>query len=188
MKKNKISIFIAIAAIGFALMIQACNKNVNATEKTVAFTNSNVSFQVPIILRTSEYDSLTSFNFLINMDSFVKTIDSKFDTSNIQSVKFSSCVLTLDKNTTPDNFANFHTCSIGLTSGKVFNLVKIATATDISDTSAYFLNMPKSYDWELKNYFRSDSLHYTIFGNTSKLSTDSLACKATIIYSMTLSR
>lgn len=187
MKKNKI--FIAAVAIGLAWMIQACSKgNTNSTERTVAFTSSNMSFEVPVILKTSEYDSLTSFNFLINMDSFVKSVDSKFDTSNIQSVKLNSCVFTLDNNTTPDNFANFHTFSVGLTSGKVASLVKIATATDIPDTAAYFLNVPKSYDWELKHYFRSDSLHYTIFGNTSKLSGDSLACKATINYTMILSR
>jgi hypothetical protein len=186
MKKNRFP-YIILVALGLAFLLQACNKSVNPSDTKIQFTTTSTSVKIPVMLRTSEYDSVIDFKYKINMDSFVKMINSGFDTGSIRSVKFTGCRLELDSNNTVDNFSNFNTCSIGLTTGTVPNLIKIASATDIPDTPAYFLNIPKTYDWDLKDYMRSDSLCYRIFGNVRRTSTKALGFKAVFTYDMQLS-
>jgi len=184
MKKNSFP-YIIIVALGFAFLLQACNKSVNPSKTTVQLTTTNMSIKIPVLLRTEEYDSVIDFKYKINMDSFVKMVNSGFDTGSIQSVKLTGCRLELDRSSAA-NFSNFNTCSIGLTTGTVSGLIKIASMTDIVDTPTYSLNLPKTYDWDLKDYMRSDSLCYRIFGNVRRTSADEMNCKAVFTYDMVL--
>lgn len=190
MKRKGLSYFIAAAAaVCLATGIQSCNKDdVNDTEKKVVLT-SNLSLQIPVIMKIGETGNLTSFMSRFNMDSLVKSVDSKFDTLDIRSVKLKSCQLILDIDTTVDNFRNFHTCTIGISTNKIPSLTRIASATDIADTTdIYSLNIPRTYDVELNNIFMADTVYYRVYGNLRRTSSKPLGCKAIISYDVTLAR
>ena len=190
MKKNTLSfVLVASALVGTMFVAPSCNKGkTNTTEKTQELITGNLSFEIPIHPSNGESDSLTSFFYKVNMDSLVKSYDAKYDTSSIRSVQLRSCVLTFPDNTTTDNFRNFHTTIIGVTSGTNKYLTRIAAKVDIVDTAAYVLNLNKEYEPNLASYFKADSVCYRLFGNFRRGTTMPLNCNATITYDMVLSK
>lgn len=189
MKKNTFSLIILASALVGGIFSTSCNKGkTNTTQKSVTLVNGNLSFDIPIMPVNGEYDSIVKFNFKINADSFVKSFNADYDTSSIRSVLLNSCVLTLPNGSTVDNFRNFHTANIGVSSGTYGKITRIATFMDIVDTAAYSLNIPRWYDQNLATYFKSDSICYHFYGNVRKASTAVLNCKAVLSYEMVLSK
>ena len=190
MKKNTCSlILLASALIGGLFVAGSCNKGkTNSTQKTQQIITGDLSFDLPMFVKNGPYDSITSFNFIINMDSFVKSFDSKYDVSHIQNVQLRSCILSFKNGDDNNNFRNFHMTNIGITSGTNGYIKRIAAATDIPDTTAYFVNMAPLYELNLASYFRADSICYQFYANLRRATTYPLNCKATLSYDMTLQR
>lgn len=190
MKKNTRSfILLASALVGGLFVTVSCNKGkTNSTRKTEQIVTGNLSFDVPVFTTNGAYDSITNFNFMINMDSFVKSFDSKYNVSHIQNVQLRSCILTLENGDINNNIRNFHMTNIGITSGTNGSIKRIATATDIPDTNAYFVSMAPLYEHNLASYFRADSISYRFYANIRRKTSFPLNCKATLSYDMTLQR
>jgi hypothetical protein len=186
-KRTFSSIFVALGISISLISLQACNKGTsNETEKKVSLINDQMNFSIPVILGSGDNDSITSFYYKMNMDSFVKSYDSKYDTSSIRSVKLQSCNLILSNGDTLNNFRNFHTTNIGITSGTNKNIFRIAAFTDIVDTNAYVISIPTSYDPNLASYFKSDSVRYRLYGNARKMTTKAINCTANISFEVKL--
>lgn len=190
MKKNTLSLFLlAIVFVGSLLATQSCNKGTtNSTEKKVSLVHANMIVDIPLLPGNGDYDSITSFYYKMNMDSFVKSYGQDYDTSSIRSVKLNSCIITLSGVDTLDNFRNFHTTNIGLTSGTNRNLFRIAAFTDIVDTNAYFINIPKSYNPNLATYYKADSVRYRLYGNLRRATTKEIVATANISLDVVLSK
>jgi len=189
-KKNTCSfILLASALVGGLFVTVSCNKGkTNSTQKTEQIVTGNLSFDVPVFVKNGEYDSVTSFNFMINMDSFVKSFDSKYNVENIQNVQLRSCILSVQNGDVNNNVRNFHITNIGITSGTNGYIKRIASATDIPDTAAYFVNLAPLYEHNLASYFRADSINYRFYANVRRSTSIPLNCKATLSYDMTLQR
>lgn len=186
----KRTLLILLATLtGTGVLLPSCNKDdKNTSERHVSLEIKNLAFTMPVIGSTGEYDSIIAFNFLMNIDSFIKLQNPDFDTSNIKSVKMTACVVWMYPDTGKNNFSNFHTCSIGMDAPTAINHLKVSTFTDIVDTPAYFLSIPKTYDWNCKEYFKSDSIHFQLYGNIRRPTTDSLNCKINMNYDFILSK
>jgi hypothetical protein len=190
MKKTTCSfILLATALVGGLFVAGSCNKGkTNGTKKTEQIITGNLSFDLPVFMKNGQYDSITSFSFMINMDSFVKSFDSKYNVSNIQNVQLRSCILSVENGDVSNNIRNFHMTNIGITSGTNGYINRIATATDIPDTNAYFVSMTPLYEHNLASYFQADSICYRFYANLRRTTTVPLNCKATLSYDMTLQR
>lgn len=188
MKKNSYSFFLLVA-LGFILGMGSCNKDrFNDTERETEFVIESVPFSIPATIKPGESDSIAAFYFKVNMDSFVKKVDGRFDTTDIRTASLNSCVLTLDDNSTADNFSNLHTCTIGMTTARIPRIVRIATKTDIVDTPAYVLNIPNPYRPELRELMMADSVHYCIYGNIRKSATAPITGRARLVFYLKLSK
>ncbi|GAA4455797.1 hypothetical protein [Rurimicrobium arvi] len=188
MKKTIIGLFVAVTTLGILSLSTACNKdkgNYNKSESTQALV-ADLSFQVPLIPAAGEYDNIQGFDFMINMDSFVKSFNKDYTLNSIQSVKLKSCILTSATADANNNFRNFHMANLCISSAANGNLLRIAVANDIVDTAAYTLSLPTWYDPNLASYFKCDSIRYRFYGNTRRAVTVPLNCKASLQYEMIL--
>lgn len=190
MKKNTFSLFLIAVAFGGSLIAsQSCNKGTtNSSEKKVTLISSNMNVDIPILISNGDNDSITSFYYKMNMDSFVKSYGSEYDTSSIRSVKLNSCIITLSGKDTANNIRNFHTTNIGLTSTTNRYLSRIAAFTDIVDTNAYSISIPKSYNPNLASYFKADSVRYRLYGNIRRATTTDIKGTATISFDVVLTK
>lgn len=188
MKKSILGIVVAAVSLGALTLGASCNKdkgNYNKTE-SVQELNASLSFTVPLIPAAGEYDSLRGFNFIINMDSFVKSFDSKYTLESIQAVRLKSCIISSNTMDVNSNFRNFHMANISIASASNPSQLRIAVANDIVDTAAYSLALPKWYNPNLASYFKCDSICYRFYGNARRGTTLPLDCQATIQYEMVL--
>jgi hypothetical protein len=188
MKKIKCSFFLLVAA-GFIVSISSCKKGLfNDTEKETDFIVNDVPFSIPALKRTGEFDSITSFYYKVNMDSLVKTLDGKFDTLDLQSAYLTSCELSLTDKTTPDNFRNLHTCTIGMETAKLPFISRLARKTDIVDTPAYYLHVPDAYNPNMNHQLMADSVRYIIYGNIRDTFDAPVTGTAKLVFHLKLSR
>ena len=188
MKKNKCSFFI-LAAIGCVAGLSSCNKGLfNNTEKETDFIVNDVPFSIPVLTKTGQSDSITAFHYKVNMDSLVKKLDGKFDTTDLKSALLTNCELFLDNHTAADNFSSLHTCTIGIETAKLPNLTRLSTKTDIVDTPAYYLKMQDQYTQNYNNQYMADSVNYIIYGNIRKITSLPMTGKARLTFHMKLSR
>lgn len=185
-KINWSKLRIGLLLVGSTFIYSACNKgNTNSSEKTVELYHNNVNFEIPIQITTGDNDSIGSFYYKMNMDSFVKSYG-KYDTGDIRSVKLKYCRILLSNGDTIDNFKNFHTANIGVTSGSNPNIYRISLFTDIVDTNAYTLELHKNFDPNLASYFRDDSVRYRLYGNFRRPTTKTLNATASLGFDLTL--
>jgi len=188
MKKNKCSFFI-LAAIGCVVGMSSCNKGLfNDTEKETDFIVNDVPFSIPVLTKTGESDSITAFHYKVNMDSLVKKLDGKFDTTDLRSAMLTNCELFLDDPAAADNFSSLHTCTIGIKTAKLPNINRMATKTDIVDTPAYYLKLQDQYTQNYYSQYMADSVNYIIYGNIRKTTTKAMSGKARLTLHMKLSR
>lgn len=188
MKKNTFSFYLlSFGLISILSATQSCNKGTtDQTEKKVNLIHGNMSFDIPLQSITGDNDSIVSFYYKMNMDSFVKSYGSQYDTSSIRNAKLTSCVLSILGSDTNNNFRNFHTTNIGITSGSNKYIYRIAAFTDIVDTNAYSINIPRSYDPNLASYFKSDSVRYRLYGNMRRPTSTDIKCTAQLNFELVL--
>lgn len=188
MKKSFLGIVLAVASLGVLPFASSCNKDkgkFNQSE-SVQELNADLNFTIPLIAAAGEYDSLQSFNFIINMDSFVKSFDQKYTLQSIQAVRLKSCVITANTMDPNSNFRNLHMANLSIASASNANQLRIAVANDIVDTAAYYLSMPTWYNPNLASYFKCDSICYRFYGNARRGTSLPLDCRATLKYEMVL--
>lgn len=179
---------LGLSVLGCALLFTACTKGTkNASEKKVSLIHNNMSITMPIQLSNGDNDSITSFYYKMNMDSFVKSYG-QFDTSDIRTVKLKSCILNITNGDSLNNFRNLHSVNIGITSGANDNITRMAVFTDIVDTNAYRLEMPGYFDPNLAAYYKDDSVRYRIYGNFRRATTKSITGTADIQVEVTLQK
>jgi PBP1b-binding outer membrane lipoprotein LpoB len=189
MKKNVLSIlFCAIAIVGVASIFTSCDKvsKKNNSEQSVQYVTKIMPYEIPSFKRTGDIDSMTYFNHVINIDSFLKSFDSNFDTSSIQSVTLRSAFFSCDTNLTKDNFGNFHTLSLGIKTMQHSYLTRFASFMNISDSDRYTITINQIDNRNLKDYFKSDSLSFRIYGNVRDTNGYAIKGNAELVFDMKL--
>lgn len=188
MKNKSVKSFLFVLGVsGAILAATSCNKGTSdSTEQKVSLVNRNMNFEIPVLLGSGDNDSIVSFYYKMNMDSFVKSYGSQYDTSSIRAVSLVSCNLLMSNGDTLNNVRNFHTTNIGITSGTNRNIYRIAAFTNIVDTNAYTIEIPKSYDPNLAAYFKADSVRYRFYGNVRRGTTMPIKCTANLSFELKL--
>ncbi|MCC6187364.1 MAG: hypothetical protein IT256_09450 [Chitinophagaceae bacterium] len=188
MKNKSVKSFLFVLGVSATIFATpSCNKGTtDGTEQKVSVMNGNMNFEIPVQLGSGDNDSMVSFYYKMNMDSFVKSYGSQYDTSSIRAVNLLSCSLVMTNGDTLSNVRNFHTANIGITSGTNRNIYRIAAFTNIVDTNAYSINIPRSYDPNLVSYFKADSVRYRLYGNVRRATKKPIKCTANLSFEMKL--
>jgi hypothetical protein len=167
--------FVALLALG--TLAPSCSKVKDLITINVPLQTADVQFSItpqPVGAQT-----LSTFQFGINIDSVLKVENSSIGTGNIKKVKVKSITLTLTNATQNDNFGALSACEAGLASNTKPDYAVFAGLTSNPETYATTLDIPVK-DVDLKGYFSSTVLYYKLTGTTRRATTTTLTGKATI--------
>ena len=177
MKQAKLIPSLAIATIlASVLLLQSCTKMGNLLQYNLALQSGSVTVAIPPMSNTGSMASVDAGSNTINIDSFIKAHTAGLlGVANIQSVKLTSCTITVQNGSSANNFANFESCSASFSSNAEITpyQVNISDNPDVYSTS---LTMPVDTTTELKNYLVGNQFNYSVGGKLRRSTTDTLNC------------
>jgi len=165
------------AFLALITIAPSCNKLKDLVTINVPLQTADVDFS--IAPQPAGTQTLSQFQFGINVDSVLKNENSSLGIGSIKKVKVKSITLTLSNATQTDNFGALSACEAGIASNNKPDYVVFAGLTSNPDTYATTLDIPVK-DVDLKDYFGSTVLYYKLSGTTRRATTTTLTGKATI--------
>ena len=181
MKKNHLLKLLTLAiVVGFMGTLQSCSKALQNLHFNLSMQTQTVTVTVPPTSGTVTVGPITS---TYNVDSFIKAnTGNQLGISNIQSVKISSCVLTLTNSTATNNFGNFESCSASFYSNTDQTPYTLSIPNN-PDGIESTLSLPVDSTAELKSYL-GDTFTYNFTGAMRRPTTVPLTCTITFTYSL----
>jgi len=175
----------SVYALGLAglMAFASCDKVKDAIKVTVGATSSDITFTIPVLEQTGDA-TLGASQVRLNIDSIIKSKDSRVGAKNIKSVTITRCTITMLDGDTANNFSALESCRVQLSSDVKPDVVTIAEITDNPDAEAYTLEIPVT-NTELTGYFNSTYFNYTVSGKARKTTSKPLQCQATVSYDIT---
>lgn len=167
------------AFFAFAVSLSSCNKLKDLVKVNVPMQTADISFTIPAQSSAGTY-TLAEFSASLNIDSLIKAENSSVGIKNIQSVKITSCTITLQNADTANHFGVLSTIKAELSTNNNSSLVTLAELSTNPDTQSSYLDLPVNSSLELKDYFSGTSFYYKISGTTRRPITKDLQAKATI--------
>jgi hypothetical protein len=165
-----------IMTIASVFMLQSCTKIGNALQYNLALQSGSVTVAIPPMTNTGSIASVDAGSNTINIDSFIKAHTAGLlGVANIQSVKLTSCTITVQNGNSANNFANFESCSAAFSSNAESTPYSVNIA-DNPDAYATSLTMPVDTAIELKNYLVGNQFNYSVGGKLRRSTTDTLNC------------
>ncbi|OQP58266.1 hypothetical protein A3860_08070 [Niastella vici] len=166
-----------VALLALITIAPSCNKLKDLVTINVPLQTADVDFS--IAPQPAGTQTLSSFQFGINVDSVLKKENSSLGIGSIKKVKVKSITLTLSNATQADNFGALSACEASIASNNKPDYVVFAGLTSNPETYATTLDIPVK-DVDLKDYFGSTVLYYKLSGTTRRATTTTLTGKATI--------
>lgn len=166
-----------VSVLALSSLFTSCDKVKDLITVNVPLQTADVKFTIdpqPVGTQT-----LSIFQFGVNIDSVLKKENSSLGTSNIKKVKVKSITLTLSNATQNDNFGALSACEAGLASNSISSYTAFAALTSNPDAYATTLTIPVK-DVDLKDYFNSTIFYYRLTGTTRRATTTKLNGTATI--------
>lgn len=166
-----------VSVLALSALMTSCDKIKDAITINVPLQTADVKFSItpqPVGTQT-----LTDFQFGINIDSVLKKENASIGVSNIKKVKVKSITLTLSNATQSDNFGAISACEAGLASNAIPSYTVFAALTSNADAYATTLTIPVK-DVDLKEYFGSTVFYYRLSGTMRRATTTTLNGTATI--------
>jgi hypothetical protein len=162
MKKGLKSVFIAAICLTGIALSQSCNKL--PIGKDVSWTGADVTITVPIVPDTLSHSNVGGGSFKYNLDSMIKaqTGSNTLGVSNISKVTLNSCQLTILNPDQSNNFANFESCYLNVSTSNNSTPVEAASITNNPDQYAETLSLPVSNNIDLKSYLSSGNNTVTV--------------------------
>jgi len=115
-----------------------------------------------------------------NLDSTIKAnTGGVYGSADVSSITLKSIIVNLQNGDAANNFANFETLRIDLSSNSNSTPVAIASA-NIPDVASYSLSMEVSNSLNILSYFQGNQLTYNIFGKLRRATSHELHGVATI--------
>jgi len=177
MRQIKLIPYLAIATtLASDFMLQSCTKLGNALRYNLALQSGSVTVAIPPMANNGSTASVDAGSNTINIDSFIKAHTAGLlGVANIQSVKLTSCTITVQNANAANNFANFESCNAAFSSNTEITpyVINIADNPDVYATS---LTMPVDTTAELKSYLIGNEFHYSVGGKLRRSTTDTLNC------------
>lgn len=178
--KNLFSLLIiAIISIQFF----SCDKIKDAAKINIALSSEDVEFTIPIISATGA-TTLAAQDVYLNVDSIIKTSNTKLSAKNIRSVTIKSFDITMIDGDATNNFSALESFKIDFKSNVNTNLNTLAEITNNPDIDAQTLSVPVNSSINLKDYFNATTFTYELSGNARKTTSHPIQCKATITYNL----
>lgn len=153
----------------------SCKKLVQNLFSGLEFNVPEMSFTAPAIPFVSpsevQFGTITQN---INLDSVVKanTLNA-FGADIVKSVTIKTVTITINNPDDLNNFSNFQSARIALTSNSNNTPIDLANITFPNTNTSTFIYTPTS-NTELVSYLKGSSLTYTIYGQNRKITTKSL--------------
>ncbi len=124
--------------------------------------------------------NLAEFTTQLNVDSIIKAKSPSLGINNIKSAKIKSCTIEV-LNASGDNHLGALS-AYKVEMGGSGNWTIIAEQANNPEAPASTLQVPVNTTQELKPYFTGSSFAYKLSGTTRRATTETLACKATIVF------
>lgn len=164
------------ALLSFALLgtlaLASCEKIKDAIFPSFEQDIPEVTVTVPIIARTGSNVELGNIAFNFNVDSVIRKYTAQqFSIDNAKSVNVKSVTLNIDNEDALNNFSNFESVQLAVSSTAKPTPVVVAQ-TNITSGSSPLVVPGNSTD--LKEYLKSSRVTYTLSGATKKITTKPL--------------
>ena len=167
---------VVTTTIALVSMLQSCTKIGNALQYDLALQSGSVTVAIPPMANAGSSASVDAGSNTINIDSFIKAHTAGLlGVANIQSVKLTSCTVTVQNGNAANNFANFESCNAAFSSNAEVIPYQISIA-DNPDAFATSLTMPVDTTTELKSYLVGNQFNYSVGGKLRRSTTDTLNC------------
>ena len=175
MKKLKFTLVIILAG---AVIGISCKKLISKLLPSFDTTISNIEVAVPAIPFSGITGSTGPQTIYYNLDSTIKAnTGGVFGASDVGSITVKSIVINLQNGDAFNNFANFETLKVNLSSNGT--AVPIATAS-IPDVASNNLSMDVSNSPNILSYFQGNQITYEISGKVRRATSHELDGLATI--------
>ena len=173
-------IFLFAVILGGALTFLSCKKLISKLFPSFDTTVSNIQIAVPPIPFSNISGSVGLQTIYYNLDSTIKAnTGGVFGASDVSSITLKSIVITLQNGDPINNFANFESLGVNLSSNSNGTPVTIATAA-IPDVPTYNLTMDVSSNLNILSYFQGNQITYDVFGKMRRATYHELDGLATI--------
>lgn len=170
--------FVIILAGGFIFL--SCKKLISKLFPSFDSTVSNIEIAVPPIPFSNISGSVGLQTIYYNLDSTIKAnTGGIYDASDVTSITLKSIIINLQNGNPGNNFANFESLRVELTSNTNSTAVTIATAS-IPDVTTYSLSMDVSSSPNILSYFQGNQLTYDVFGKVRRSTSHQLDALATV--------
>ncbi|MEP6596666.1 MAG: hypothetical protein ABJA71_12005 [Ginsengibacter sp.] len=176
--KKFISLFIIFLAGG--LIFLSCKKLISKLFPSFDTAVSNIQIAVPPIPFSNISGSVGLQTIYYNLDSTIKAnTGGTYGANDVSSITLKSIIINLQNGDPADNFANFESLGVDLSSNSNSTPVTIATAT-IPDVASNTLSMDVSNNLNILSYFQGNQLTYNVFGKVRRATYHQLNGLATI--------
>ena len=166
--------------MGGGLILLSCKKLISKLFPSFDTTVSNIEIAVPPIPFSNISGSVGLQTIYYNLDSTIKAnTGGVFGASDVTSITLKSIIITLQNGDPGNNFANFESLGVDLSSNSNGTPVTIATAT-IPDATSYNLSMDVSSNTNILSYFQGNQITYDVFGRVRRATFHELVGLATI--------
>jgi hypothetical protein len=177
---KKIFIAFIIILIGGVVSL-SCKKFIAKLLPSFDTTVSDIEISVPPIPFSNVSGSVGLQTIYYNLDSTIKAnTGGVFGAGDVTSITVKSITINLQNGDPANNFANFESLKIELSSNSNSTPVTIATAT-IPDVPTYNLNMDVSAGPNIAGYFQGNQLTYDVGGRIRRSTSHELNALVTIV-------
>ncbi|SEO84340.1 hypothetical protein [Niastella yeongjuensis] len=171
-----------VAVLALSTLLHSCDKVKDAISINIPTQTVNAEFTIQP--QANGTQSVTTFQYGVNLDSLIKIQNTSLGIGNIKSAKIKSVTLTLTSSTASDNLGAFSAAEVGLSSSAKPDFTAIAGLTSIPDANQTTLEIPVN-SVELKDYFSSTSFTYKLTATTRRATSTTMTGKATIKFDVT---
>ncbi len=155
-----------------------CDKVKDLVSVNLELQMANIEFSIPPQAQGTQ--GLAEFSTHLNVDSIIKSKSPSLGVNNIKSVKIKSCTIQLLNASGDDHFGALSAYKVEL--GSNGNWTIVAEQANNPDAASSTLTVPVNSAEDFKPYFIGSSFAYKLSGTTRRATTQTLACKATIVF------
>lgn len=185
MKRIKLTV-LTLSLITWSLCSCKKKSGVEKSGQKFDIVIDKIPLNISTLVITGPRENIATMKHRLNIDSLVKSINSKYSTANLRSITLRSCKISIEDETVSNSLGNFSLLKIESLSADN-KLFEVATANDIKDTLVYSVTLLKSSSQELGNFFIKDSISFQLSGTLRKALSKNMNANAQIIYDVNLS-
>ena len=184
MRKNRAKIAIAITTMAIVLTATSCLKMGNLLNFKLGMQTKSFDVTIPVTSDTGMM-FVGPVAAIYNVDSFIRASTAgQLGAANIQSVKLSSVVLTINNANAVNNFQNFEFVDLSFLSNTNGTPYTMSIANN-PESYASTLSLPVDTTVEMSSYL-GNQFTYKVHGRLRRATTQELDCTVNVTFSLTV--